>query len=85
MSFLSKLKARTQQLTQDSIDALAELKVPEEVREERYAECQACPHFVHTTTTCMKCGCFMFAKTHLSTASCPIGKWPVFEIKTAPK
>lgn len=51
-----------------------------EKKEERYAICQACPHFMELTKQCKKCGCFMHLKTKLAEAECPIGKWKSVEI-----
>jgi len=79
MSFLKKLAERTQAVVAAGAQAAAErfdeLKVESSVREERYDICKSCPHFVEVTSTCKKCGCFMAAKTYLSSAECPVGKW----------
>ena len=48
---------------------------PEEVAEQRYAVCQACPHFIELTTQCGKCLCVMKAKVKLQSAACPEGHW----------
>ena len=40
----------------------------------RFSICQGC-EFLKENFRCEKCGCFMKAKTQLSAASCPIGKW----------
>lgn len=47
----------------------------DEVAEERLAICISCPELIQLTKNCKKCGCFMTAKTKMSKASCPIGKW----------
>jgi hypothetical protein len=47
----------------------------EAVAEERYNICKMCPELLKLTKQCKKCGCFMAAKTKLSAATCPIGKW----------
>lgn len=47
----------------------------EELSKERYSICQACPELVKLTKQCKKCGCFMYAKTKLEKATCPLGKW----------
>lgn len=47
----------------------------EEISKERYSICQSCPELVKLTKQCKKCGCFMFAKTKLAKATCPLGKW----------
>jgi DNA primase large subunit len=41
----------------------------------RYAICQTCENFHSTSKLCMKCGCFMPAKTKLKNVVCPLGKW----------
>jgi len=47
----------------------------EEKSSERFDICKSCPEFINLTKQCKKCGCFMFVKTKLQTAICPIGKW----------
>jgi hypothetical protein len=42
---------------------------------ERFSTCEACPKFDKASTRCSECGCFMKTKTHLASASCPIGNW----------
>ena len=53
----------------------------EETRNARLDICKSCEYLIHMTGQCKKCGCFMFAKTHLANASCPIGKWGTAEVK----
>ncbi len=58
--------------------ALANGKVAEEIREERYATCQACPKFIKKTERCAACGCFMKMKTWVGgdpKTLCPLKKW----------
>lgn len=47
----------------------------EEKTKERYNICISCPELIKITKQCKKCGCFMYAKTKLEKATCPIGKW----------
>lgn len=47
--------------------------VSDEVREHRWATCQACPFFQNNR--CTKCGCFMRVKVALVTSQCPEHKW----------
>jgi hypothetical protein len=47
----------------------------EELSNERYSICKACPELIKLTKQCKKCGCFMAAKTKLQLATCPLGKW----------
>jgi len=51
------------------------LRVDEEVANERMNICLDCKHLIQMTKQCTKCGCFMEAKTLLKNAACPIGKW----------
>lgn len=37
--------------------------------------CRSCEHFISLTSQCSQCGCYMPAKTTLSNAECPIGRW----------
>jgi hypothetical protein len=46
-----------------------------ETADKRFSICQQCPEFISATTQCKKCGCIMKAKTKLTKAFCPIGKW----------
>jgi hypothetical protein len=50
-------------------------KVDAELAEKRYNICLSCPELIKLTKQCKKCGCFMFAKTKLEIATCPLGKW----------
>lgn len=79
MSFLKKLAERSKQVADEAAKMAAlsysKIVVPDEVREERLAICMECPELIQATLSCKKCGCFMSAKTYLSTASCPLKKW----------
>jgi hypothetical protein len=46
-----------------------------EEAERRFEICKGCPEIIELTSTCKKCGCFMYMKTKLAEANCPIGKW----------
>jgi len=53
-------------------------RVNSEIREERYAVCKACPHFIEDSKRCSECGCFMEAKTWVGAdpnVLCPKQKW----------
>lgn len=50
-------------------------RVTEEVKSERLSICEGCEFFLKISRNCVKCGCFMDAKTGLPHAFCPIGKW----------
>lgn len=41
---------------------------------QRLSVCYKCPSFTKAKT-CKECGCFMVAKTKLTNATCPLGKW----------
>lgn len=49
--------------------------VEEDISNQRYSICKACPELIKVTKTCKKCGCFMAAKTKIEAATCPLGKW----------
>ena len=49
--------------------------LPEAESNARYDICKACPELIKLTKQCKKCGCFMVAKTKMTAAKCPIGKW----------
>lgn len=51
------------------------LHATEEVANQRYAVCLECPELINLTKQCKQCGCFMFAKTKLAAAKCPLEKW----------
>ena len=53
-------------------------RISEEIREERYDMCKACPAFRQNDKRCSECGCFMEAKTWLKgdpKLLCPLKKW----------
>lgn len=50
-------------------------RATEEEANRRFAICEGCPELTHITARCKLCGCFMFAKTKLQPATCPLGKW----------
>ena len=52
--------------------------VSKEIRDARYATCQACPAFNAKSKRCNDCGCFMEAKTWVGgnpNSLCPRKKW----------
>ena len=49
--------------------------VDKETAEARFNICKTCPELFQMTKQCKKCGCFMYAKTKLQKATCPLGKW----------
>lgn len=58
--------------------ALANGRVSEEIRNERYDTCKSCPFFIEDSKRCSECGCFMEAKTWVGgnpDALCPKKKW----------
>ena len=56
-------------------DMLKSDGLDDELGATRYEICKACPELIKLTKQCKKCGCFMAAKTKLTAATCPIGKW----------
>lgn len=53
-------------------------RVSEEVRNERYDMCKACPKFNPDSKRCASCGCFMEAKSWIGgdpNKLCPLKKW----------
>lgn len=55
-----------------SIAAGKKIIVDKDVREKRLSACMACEHL--DGRRCLRCGCFIFAKTWLRTEECP--DWP---------
>jgi hypothetical protein len=53
------------------------LLVEEEAFNARMSICATCPSFVHETTRCSECGCFMRAKAMFKKTYCPLHKWEV--------
>ena len=65
-------------LAETAKQAVTHGKVSEEIREERYDTCKACPHFIEDSKRCSECGCFMEAKTWVGgnpKQLCPKQKW----------
>lgn len=77
---LEKLKQKINTLKVKSDEFLDNVKLPENLREERLTLCKNCEFFFEPTTTCSKCGCFMTLKTYMPFASCPVGKWGIINI-----
>jgi len=53
-------------------------QVSQEIREERFDTCKACPAFIKKSQRCSECGCFMKAKTWINADPkklCPLKKW----------
>lgn len=53
-------------------------RISEKIRDERYAICQSCPHFIEESKRCSECGCFMELKTWIAGDPdnlCPKKKW----------
>ncbi len=46
-----------------------------EVQTERLDICNTCEHYVKSSTSCLKCGCFMKLKVKFKNVGCPVGKW----------
>ncbi len=42
---------------------------------ERLATCKSCEHLRPVINQCKECGCFVYAKTAIESAKCPLGKW----------
>lgn len=47
----------------------------EENANKRLEICSICSFYNKDSSRCLKCGCFMIAKTKLQAMVCPIGKW----------
>lgn len=71
MSFAQKLKNRMQEMNMSLAASIAD----DSLSEQRLAICKECPFYISLTSQCKKCGCFMKAKTKITAAKCPIGKW----------
>ena len=50
-------------------------RVNDDLAQERFEICKACPKLIKATSQCKECGCIMHLKTKLPNASCPLGKW----------
>lgn len=65
-------------LISSAAQAVANGRVSEEIREERYETCKKCPFFIESSKRCSECGCFMEAKTWIGgnpDSLCPQKKW----------
>lgn len=79
--FFEKLKTKKQEedaaleerLERNSL--VSSFSVTKEQRNIRLDKCKSCEHFLKLTASCKECGCFMKAKTWLSSAKCPVDKW----------
>ena len=46
-----------------------------EIAQQRYDICKSCKHFVHLTSQCDLCKCFMKIKVKLKNSTCPDSMW----------
>lgn len=53
---------------------------PPDVHEKRVQACENCPKMTEDRQ-CLICGCFIDAKTAISTESCPLGSWRAVFVK----
>lgn len=81
-SVVKKISASPMQMASGLIRSGAQAvmhgTVEAEIREERYATCRGCEHFIPDSKRCAECGCFMEAKTWIGgdpKMLCPLAKW----------
>ena len=70
--YTAKEIAQKQQI--QGVETLFQTAAPE-LSKKRYDICKECDRFISLTTTCKECGCFMIAKTKMTSATCPLDKW----------
>lgn len=74
---LQKLKYAVQSaksLAKDVIEG-NEIKVSDEVFNQRMGTCHGCPKFIKETNQCGECGCFLAVKARGASFECPLKKW----------
>jgi hypothetical protein len=76
-NMLDNLKNRLEKIKSVSTGTWAGIKLSENDRNSRLDICNSCEFLFKPTNTCMKCGCFMQAKTYIPGAKCPLDKWPL--------
>lgn len=81
MSFLDKIKQRTEQVRETLLQQMA----TPELKQERIDICNSCEHLIKVTSQCSKCGCFVHAKASLFVTKCPLNKWPLVNVNTQEK
>lgn len=54
---------------------LINLFTTKKVSQNRFNICKNCEHYNSKFKICKLCGCFMWLKTKLLKANCPINKW----------
>ena len=81
---IEKLEAKFPYNKSNMLDKLKHLRLKDQsIVNSRLNECNNCEHYIKSTTTCKKCGCFMKIKAQLSNQKCPIDKWgPVYDQPT---
>lgn len=77
----NKLKGGIKSLTRIAKNKLKGVddKVPEQVKQNRLAICNACPKLNQFLKTCKVCGCNVNLKSQYREESCPEGKWKAYE------
>lgn len=56
------------------------LKRTDEEKKRCLDVCATCDQWDSKSRRCLQCGCYGALKARLATESCPLGKWPVFDI-----
>lgn len=49
--------------------------IDKKLGKKRIEVCKKCDRFFKPTQQCKECGCFMFIKTKIIKANCPLDKW----------
>jgi hypothetical protein len=75
MSFIDNLRNRIAEVNKAATEVITDHVATTEVKESRLAICDLCEFKFKPTNQCKKCGCFLWSKTTLADAKCPVGKW----------
>lgn len=70
MKMIDALKKRLAEKANNIVEIV---KLPDNLRNERYDICKACEFL--KADFCKKCGCFMPIKTYMPGQRCPLKKW----------
>ena len=73
--FIDKFKNRIIELQKNATETVDNFVASSDLQKERLDICKTCEHFFPPTFSCMKCGCFLKAKTVMKDQNCPKRNW----------
>jgi hypothetical protein len=74
-NFIDKFKNRIIEIQKSAAETIDNYVASSDLQKERLDICKSCEYFFPPTFSCIKCGCFLKAKTLIKDQNCPEDKW----------